>query len=77
VGIDAKEMLQAYQAPVPGSKIKKATRGHISPRPPQTLAELIALYDVPNVRFSGKQDEEIEACQAALLAESISGTEKM
>ena len=77
VGIDAKEMLRVYKAPRPGPKVKKAAQAHLPSRPPQTLAELIVLYDVPGVQFSCKQDEEIETCQAALIAESISGTEKM
>ncbi|KAJ7709362.1 hypothetical protein B0H16DRAFT_1821435 [Mycena metata] len=67
VGIDAKAMLAAYESPSPAAP-KAATPK--KSRPPQTLLELLTLYE--NVPLKSSKDErDFEACQLALAAESL------
>ncbi|KAH9935430.1 uncharacterized protein B0H18DRAFT_1082220 [Fomitopsis serialis] len=64
LGIDAARMLRDYQAPS-ASRAQSAS----GPREPQTLAQLLALYD--HTSFQSQADEsEFDKCVAALVTES-------
>ncbi|KAJ7032518.1 hypothetical protein C8F04DRAFT_958759 [Mycena alexandri] len=68
VGIDAKAMLAGYESPAAAAP-KYAAQTKKS-RPPQTLLELLTLYE--NVPLKSSKDQrDFEACQLALAAESL------
>jgi len=68
VGIDAAVMLKAYQAPVPTTAKKPVAT--TAPRQPQTLLELLALYDGSSFT-SSKDEAQFEAYEMAVAAESL------
>lgn len=75
VGINANAMLSQYQTPrVVLTSDGDAQSTLTFPRGPATLAELIALYDATAASVPIKQQEEIEACHAALVSDSIDKT---
>ncbi|KAJ6609212.1 hypothetical protein B0H10DRAFT_2226075 [Mycena sp. CBHHK59/15] len=68
IGIDAEAMLWVYQAPEPVQR-------HPGPlstksRPPQTIIELLALYQSVPLK-SSKDEETFEACEMALATEAL------
>ena len=64
LGINAKQMLGCYTAPE-----KKRRNPKLTPcQGPQTLAQALALYQAPSL---SKEEEQFEACEMALVAESI------
>ncbi|KAJ6585790.1 hypothetical protein B0H19DRAFT_926943 [Mycena capillaripes] len=70
VGIDANRMLSEYQAPQ--SVPTWPTPAHLRPksRPPQTIMELLALFEPAHFK-SSKEEETFEACEMALAAEDL------
>ncbi|KAJ7508549.1 hypothetical protein B0H11DRAFT_2304702 [Mycena galericulata] len=73
VGIDAEAMLKQYVDPKTSANehtAASAAQQRHNPRHPQTLSELLALYQP--VRFKSSKDEDVfEACELALAAESL------
>ncbi|KAJ7652192.1 hypothetical protein DFH06DRAFT_995707 [Mycena polygramma] len=69
VGIDAEAMLKNYKDPkLPTTPDLQQQRTRKS-RLPQTLLELLALYQP--VKMTSKEEDEFEACELALAAESL------
>ncbi|KAI0695988.1 hypothetical protein BC835DRAFT_1414529 [Cytidiella melzeri] len=78
VGIEAMSMLADYKHPIPSSTPKQqCAYADARPRGPATLAELVALYDASAASVSFDQQDRIEACQTALVSESIGRTMDM
>ncbi|KAJ7652490.1 hypothetical protein DFH06DRAFT_1331114 [Mycena polygramma] len=66
LGIDAERMLKQYQAPVDPAPARLT----FPPRPPQTIMELLALYQSVPLK-SSKEEETFEAYEMALAAEDL------
>lgn len=85
VGVDCYDMLKDHwKEPLRQSKasIQKSKSQHSvsSPHGPRTLSELIELYrNDPHKpsKLTTKDEEELEACEAAIIADNIDGTMKM
>lgn len=75
VGIDAAAMLAKYRPPQSSPKAAK-TSAIARPRPPQTLNDLIALYDYPG-RVPSSTDDVIEVYETAIVAAGIDLSMKM
>ena len=77
LGVDCKKILEGYQDPPP-PKPKSRRSVIAAPRGPQTLAELISLYQYdPRAKLSSHTENELEACKAALVADHIDCTLEM
>ncbi|KAH9933100.1 hypothetical protein B0H21DRAFT_835847 [Amylocystis lapponica] len=69
LGINASSLLKKSCPPAPPQKLKTRQSTHAT-RGPQTLAEILALYE--NASFKSDKDEEMfEACSTALVADSV------
>jgi len=68
VGIDAAQMLRTYLPP----SVKPAKKSCVNtqPRQPQTLLELLSLYDATTFT-STKEEDEFEVCEMAAVAEGV------
>ncbi|KAH9945584.1 hypothetical protein B0H21DRAFT_709290 [Amylocystis lapponica] len=76
LGIDAISMLNKYRAPHLSTRKSKVKTSVSSVKGPQTLSDILALY--ANVTFKAHQDEEkFEACEMALVADSVDQTLKI
>lgn len=77
LGIDCQVMLKGYcEPPPPKPRARKDVSASSGPRPPQTLAELIALYQYKPIakQLPPYVKDEVEACKAALIADGIDCT---
>jgi hypothetical protein len=79
LGIDAEAMLKDYVDPIHPARPQPAANKFAPPprksRPPQTLLELLALYDpIPK---PSRDEETFETCELALVAESLDQSLKM
>ncbi|KAI0067574.1 hypothetical protein BV25DRAFT_1876116 [Artomyces pyxidatus] len=72
VGINALEMLKLYKAPVPTNPWVPSSQ--TKPRRPQTLAEILALFSSAGVSLPTRAEDEVETCQAALIADAVDKT---
>lgn len=70
VGINAEAMLKAPTGHTPVTKKKMKIRPAPESRGPQTLAEILALYQLPTSTNS-KQMDTFEACELALVADNV------
>jgi len=68
VGINAPAMLKAYKPPTPTPPKKPIIT--TVPRQPQTMLELLALYDGTSFKTT-KDEDEYEACEMAVAAEAL------
>ncbi|KAJ6504529.1 hypothetical protein DFH09DRAFT_943717 [Mycena vulgaris] len=70
LGISADLMLRKYRAPEPVARRPAPASAQPTSRPPQTIMELLALYESVPLK-SSKDEEALEACELALVAEDL------